>query len=547
MEETCIIFYLKSYNKDIQLFSISLRLQTTIFLIMKLKTLLLACSIFLSFLFKSEYSQAQVPGGSCAMAVLIGGTGYIPACSGNALFTDFTTDGAVPSCISGTYRRDGWYKFINCDTQNVTITGHSTTASSNLILQLFSVCGGAEIGCANNIPATGAQTETLTLFLSPGTYYIKVTNYSSNIPANMTATICVSGSGPPCNDDCGGPAVLTPGNSCGNCTPTFGTLAAATPSGFPAVCGGTPNDDVWYMFTATSTTHVVNAYPCWSSDLVVQGYDNSCGTGTTIGCANAAGVGAAESLTLTGLTIGNPYWLRLYDFTGNSPCDSFTICIQTPPVNDDCANAIALTPTGICNPTTGCVTNATNSGITSCGSSNADDDVWYSFVACDTTTTIVLSPSASFDPSFEVFTGTCGTLTSILCNAPGGSPGVAISSTFATAIGQTYYIRAYDYGTGYPLTTNFSICVVSCSSVGIGDWNESDNNYTITPNPFSLQTVISFNKEKKNETLVIRNVLGKVVRTYTVNGRELTIERGELASGIYFITTGNINRKIVIE
>ena len=73
------------------------------------------------------------------------------------------------------------------------------------------------------------------------------------------------------------------------------------------------------------------------------------------------------------------------------------------------------------------------------------------------------------------------------------------------------------------------------------------NSIIISPNPFTSQTIISFDREKRNETLVIRNVLGKVVRTYTVNGRELTIERGELASGIYFITTGNVNRKIVIE
>jgi hypothetical protein len=56
--------------------------------------------------------------------------------------------------------------------------------------------------------------------------------------------------------------------------------------------------------------------------------------GTTIDCEdNGGGEGATEVLHATGLTIGNTYYLRVYDYTGasNPPTTTtFTICITTP-------------------------------------------------------------------------------------------------------------------------------------------------------------------------------------------------------------------------
>jgi Secretion system C-terminal sorting domain len=417
--------------------------------------------------FYTNEVKAQVPGGSCATAVAIGGTGTIPNCSGSVSFTDFTTDGAVPSCITGTYKRDGWYSFTNLVAQNVTISASSTTASSNLIIQVFGVCGGAELGCANNFPANGAQTEGLSIALGVGTFYVKVTNYSTSTPANMTCNVCIYPT--PVNNDCGSPTTLTPSAPSAACSPIAGTTGGGTPQALiPALC--TPvnsnNDDVWYTFVATATSHVITVAPTATMDPVIQVYSNSpcTGTGTSIYCANASGAGLPEVATLTGLlTIGTTYWVRVYDLATTVPLsNTFNICIQTPPVNDNCTGAIPLTPSATCVPITGDVNVATFSGVAGCGTSNPDDDVWYSFTATGTSHTINVTGSANFDPGFEVFTGTCaGGLTSILCNAPGGGPGATLNSSFATLMGTTYYVRVFDYGTGSPLSTTFTICILN--------------------------------------------------------------------------------------
>jgi len=417
--------------------------------------------------FYTNEVKAQVPGGSCATAVAIGGTGTIPNCSGSVSFTDFTSDGAVPSCFTGTYRRDGWYSFTNLVAQNVTISASSTTASSNLIIQVFGVCGGAELGCANNFPANGAQTEGLSIALGVGTFYVKVTNYSTSTPANMTCNVCIYPT--PVNNDCGSPTTLTPSAPSAACSPIAGTTGGGTPQALiPALC--TPvnsnNDDVWYTFVATATSHVITVAPTATMDPVIQVYSNSpcTGTGTSIYCANASGAGLPEVATLTGLlTIGTTYWVRVYDLATTVPLsNTFNICIQTPPVNDNCTGAIPLTPSATCVPITGDVNVATFSGVAGCGTSNPDDDVWYSFTATGTSHTINVTGSANFDPGFEVFTGTCaGGLTSILCNAPGGGPGATLNSSFATLMGTTYYVRVFDYGTGSPLSTTFTICILN--------------------------------------------------------------------------------------
>jgi hypothetical protein len=61
------------------------------------------------------------------------------------------------------------------------------------------------------------------------------------------------------------------------------------------------------------------------------------------------------------------------------------------------------------------------------------------------------------------------------------------------------------------------------------------NKITISPNPFSSQTIISFTKELKNANIKIIDILGKEVKTYQMSGSRMVIEKGELRSGVYFI------------
>ena len=75
---------------------------------------------------------------------------------------------------------------------------------------------------------------------------------------------------------------------------------------------------------------------------------------------------------------------------------------------------------------------------------------------------------------------------------------------------------------------------------------------TVYPNPFSSQTNIIFNEEQNHSIIKIRDVLGKEVRIIDFSGKHLSIEKGEMKNGIYFlqIVDGNkniVNEKIIIQ
>jgi PKD repeat protein len=74
----------------------------------------------------------------------------------------------------------------------------------------------------------------------------------------------------------------------------------------------------------------------------------------------------------------------------------------------------------------------------------------------------------------------------------------------------------------------------------------------VYPNPFTEQTTISFNKEIKNATIKVIDVLAKEMKKINFSGTQLILDKGELEAGIYFIqlTDNNntfINKKIVIK
>ncbi|GIV44492.1 MAG: hypothetical protein KatS3mg035_1615 [Bacteroidia bacterium] len=83
--------------------------------------------------------------------------------------------------------------------------------------------------------------------------------------------------------------------------------------------------------------------------------------------------------------------------------------------SDDCATATLITVTANCSsPTSGTTTGATPSTLSGCVG-NADDDVWYRFVATATSHQITVTASVSFDPVVQLFSGNCSGLTTLAC------------------------------------------------------------------------------------------------------------------------------------
>ena len=94
-----------------------------------------------------------------------------------------------------------------------------------------------------------------------------------------------------------------------------------------------------------------------------------------------------------------------------------------------------------------------------------------------------------------------------------------------------------------------SDCVLLAAGI-----DEASNNQSvvIAPNPFTMQTSIAFSELQMHTSIKIMDVLGKEIKRMMVSGTKLvTIEKGEMRSGVYFIQIENgksiINRKIVID
>jgi hypothetical protein len=281
-----------------------------------------------------------------------------------------------------------------------------------------------------------------------------VADPSPGIPANdepATATT-VSVNGGPCISLCG----------------TYYTSKNATASAGITVCSaatpGTPDDDVWFKFIATTTQQTVTVRGAGGYDAVLQLFSDA-GI-TPINCVNTTAAGFTETYAATGLTIGTTYYIRVYHAAAGSGTNGdFSLCVNEvipPPANDDICNAINLTAGATCTGTAGTTIAATASPQTVCGG-NADDDVWYRWTAVLASDTIKVQSNAGFNAHIEVFSSsdnTCtGTLTSLGCINATSTGGLEFFVGTLTP-GNTYFVRVYHTASGTG-TGTFSICAIA--------------------------------------------------------------------------------------
>ncbi|MBL4736391.1 MAG: hypothetical protein JKY18_13840, partial [Flavobacteriales bacterium] len=377
-----------------------------------------------------------------------------------------TASSDANSC-SGTDDDDVWYSFVATSTRHYVDLLNVAGSTTDLYHAVFTgVCGslGTAVNCSD------PNSSTLTGLTIGDTYYIRVYTLTATGGQTTTFDLCIGT--PPVNDDCSGAIALTvnPDRLCG--TVTAGTIALATASSDANSCSGTDDDDVWFSFVATTTTHHVDLLNVAGSatDLYHAVFTGTCGSlGTAVNCSDP------NSSTLTGLTIGDTYYVRVYTWTSTGgQTTTFDLCIGTPfpPVNDPCSGAVALTVNGVTcvTVTSGFTLDATQS-IAGCVGT-ADDDVWYSFVATNIMHDFELTniTGTSTNLVHEVLSGTCGSLTSVSCSDPN------TSSVTGLTIGDTYYVRVYTFFSGDE-ASNFDLCVTDPC---IGGAPANDNPCTAT-------------------------------------------------------------------
>lgn len=157
--------------------------------------------------------------------------------------------------------------------------------------------------------------------------------------------------------------------------------------------------------------------------------------------------------------------------------DSFTYYSSLSAIaNDDCENAISVDHGVACIPENGSLQVATES-LPGCDGT-ANNDVWYQFTANTNAASIEVNGSSEMDAVLEVYSGTCANLNSLNCINNSYDGGTESSTLSGLDIGQTYYVRVYDWHNWVPNTMDFSLCIEAfeqCSlSPGINSTSENE-------------------------------------------------------------------------
>ncbi|MBI2730060.1 MAG: T9SS type A sorting domain-containing protein [Sphingobacteriales bacterium] len=109
------------------------------------------------------------------------------------------------------------------------------------------------------------------------------------------------------------------------CEPTT-ALDACAPA--PSCTSNTNGSDIWFSFYVTGTTASISVIQSVSFIAVVQAYSGgpTCGTLTQIGCAVAGGPSSGVTLNLTGLSVSQKYYFRVFGSSNSAAQRTGTYC-----------------------------------------------------------------------------------------------------------------------------------------------------------------------------------------------------------------------------
>ena len=348
----------------------------------------------------------------------------------------------------------------------------------------------------------------------------------------------------PINDNCANAITLTPSTSC---TATNGTTLNATNSTIMTSCSG--NSDVFYKFVANATSATVTVVGSSGFDAVVGTY-TGCGT-TYLACTDVTYSGGTETVSMKGLTIGTTYFIQVQAYGSSLPTTpDFTICVVsttvngTAPINDNCANAVVLTPSAGCVNTTGTFNNATNSGVTN--SCTGYSDVFYKFVANSSTATITSAPGTGVDVVLSVMPS-CSSATSLACvDDPTTPTATEVANLTGLTAGNTYYIKIQSYTSTLAATATFTVCAQSTVTTGVYETNALKS-ISMFPNPAALALNIENISEVTKVEFVDVTGVSLWVKEISVNS---SLDISSLSAGVYIVklTINGVteNRRLVV-
>lgn len=410
-----------------------------------------------------------------------------------------TASSGVPAPGCASYSGgDVWFSVTVPANGNLIVDGTSGVITDGGMAIYSGTCGALTlIECDDDDSPNGAMPYILLTGQTPGsTLWIRIWEYGND--NNGTFGICASEytpPTPPSNDNCTGAANVPV--STGVCGTLSGTVEFATASAQANSCSGTADDDVWYSFVASSTSADISLNNVSGSaiDLYHNVYSGTCGSvGAPIVCSDP------NSSSLTGLTIGNTYYVRVFTYTSTPGQNTdFEICVMemtacgTPNNQDYCVAPATLTegPGNFSANTSDTYSSDEPADLyfEFCGS--IENNSWYTFTASSTSHSFpvidVSGPSCEDGIQAEVYqvtedvNGCCTDFTSVSnCWNPGIATTGTVSATGLT-IGNQYILMIDGYAGDHCNFTisGWSAVGIIALNVDLIDFNgKAEKNYT---------------------------------------------------------------------
>ncbi|MDQ3046459.1 MAG: T9SS type A sorting domain-containing protein [Bacteroidota bacterium] len=517
-------------------------------------------------------------GTTCASPVVISSLPYSAVGETTACFGDDYNNLSTGSC--GSWYESGEdkvYRYVATGPEciGVSLTNASTTSIG---FQVYNGCpGAAGTTCVANYGGSSPLSGSAVL-PGAGTYYIMVDTWASPMNAAYDISITSFGSGPANDLPCNAVALTL-------ATPTSGDNTCSGGTGEPAwgACGWVGNlNSVWYnvVCPASGQLRVMTTLGTMY-DSQIEVFSGTCGALVAVagGCNDNAtictsGVNYYSLLTLTGLTPGATYWIRVdgySNYTGSFSITASDGSIVPPPTVQDCSGSISVCgATSISQtvsyfgcgstsdvPASGTIGNpSTNvsSANSGCLLSGERNSLWYRIdvSANGSLAWTISNPAGSIYDwiLYPLTTNTCADISANLvapvrCNWNGGSntvgtgmqspvPAGGIAANFETPLavtaGQSYVLCV----TNYSGTTGGTTIDFSNSTSGFGTpttitwtgstntvWGTASNWGNCAPPSCTMNAVIS---PSTNQPVISVN---SSVKDLTINaGATLTINAG---------------------
>lgn len=139
----------------------------------------------------------------------------------------------------------------------------------------------------------------------------------------------------------------------------------------------------------------------------------------------------------------------------------------------------------------------------------------------------------------------------------GGTPPYSYVWIPSTGLSSNISSNPYAYppsSTCYTVTvTDANGCTSSCqiclvvSPTAVNEY-ENSISLTLSPNPFSAETVLQTDNPFHNVTLTVYNCFGQTVKQLkNISGQTVTFSRDNLASGLYFVRLAEENKIIAVD